>query len=58
MKDRIDKLRSQGIADNPQYSSYLADLEKKANEVLGVEEEAAPSTSQTGGTDFRSKYSY
>ena len=58
MKDRIDKLRSQGIADNPQYSSYLADLEKKANEVLGVEEEAAPSTGQTGGTDFRSKYSY
>jgi hypothetical protein len=42
MKDRIDKLRSQGIADNPQYSSYLADLEKKANEVLGVEEETAP----------------
>ena len=58
MKDRIDKLRSQGISDNPQYSSYLADLEKKANEVLGVEEEVAPSTGQTGGTDFRSKYSY
>jgi hypothetical protein len=44
MKDRIDKLRSQGIADNPQYSGYLADLEKKANEVLGVEEETAPAT--------------
>jgi len=58
MKDRIEKLRSQGIADNPQYSGYLADLEKKANEVLGVEEEATPSTGQTGGTDFRSKYSY
>jgi hypothetical protein len=42
LKDRIDKLRTQGIADNPQYSGYLADLEKKANEVLGVEEEAAP----------------
>jgi hypothetical protein len=44
LKDRIDKLKTQGIASNPQYSSYLADLEKKANEVLGVEEEAAPST--------------
>jgi hypothetical protein len=44
LKDRIDKLKTQGIANNPQYSGYLADLEKKANEVLGVEEEAAPAT--------------
>ena len=58
LKDRIDKLRTQGISNNPQYSGYIADLEKKANEVLGVEEEAAPATSQTSGTDFRSKYSY
>ena len=44
LKDRIDKLRTQGISSNPQYSGYLADLEKKANEVLGVEEETAPAT--------------
>jgi hypothetical protein len=58
LKDRIDKLRTQGISNNPQYSGYIADLEKKANEVLGVEEETAPATSQTSKTDFRSKYSY
>ena len=52
LKDRIDKLRTQGISNNPQYSSYLADLEKKANEVLGVEEEAAPPASQ-GNTRIR-----
>jgi len=44
LKDRIDKLRTQGISNNPQYSGYIADLEKKANEVLGVEEEAASAT--------------
>ena len=52
LKDRIDKLRTQGISNNPQYSSYLADLEKKANEVLGVEEEVAPPASQ-GNTRIR-----
>lgn len=46
LKDRIDKLRTQGISNNPQYSGYIADLEKKANEVLGVEEEAAAPTGQ------------
>ena len=58
LKDRIDKLRTQGISNNPQYSGYLADLEKKANEVLGVEEEAAPATvtqpsTVQGGTRIR-----
>lgn len=52
LKDRIDKLRTQGISNNPQYSGYIADLEKKANEVLGVEEEAAPPASQ-GNTRIR-----
>ena len=52
LKDRIDKLRTQGISNNPQYSSYLADLEKKANEVLGVEEEVTPPASQ-GNTRIR-----
>jgi hypothetical protein len=57
LKDRIDKLKTQGIANNPQYSGYLADLEKKANEVLGVEEEvsstvAQPATAQ-GNTRIR-----
>lgn len=52
LKDRIDKLRTQGISNNPQYSGYLADLEKKANEVLGVEEEAAPPAGQ-GNTRIR-----
>jgi preprotein translocase subunit SecD len=46
LKDRIDKLRTQGISNNPQYSGYIADLEKKANEVLGVEEEVAVPTGQ------------
>jgi len=46
LKDRIDKLRTQGISSNPQYSGYIADLEKKANEVLGVEEEVAVPTGQ------------
>jgi hypothetical protein len=46
LKDRIDKLRTQGISNNPQYSGYIADLEKKANEVLGVEEEVAAPTGQ------------
>jgi hypothetical protein len=58
LKDRIDKLKTQGISNNPQYSGYLADLEKKANEVLGVEEEAAPETvtqpsTVQGGTRIR-----
>ena len=52
LKDRIDKLRTQGISNNPQYSGYIADLEKKANEVLGVEEEVAPPASQ-GNTRIR-----
>lgn len=52
LKDRIEKLRTQGISNNPQYSGYIADLEKKANEVLGVEEEAAPPASQ-GNTRIR-----
>jgi len=46
LKDRIDKLRTQGISNNPQYSGYIADLEKKANEVLGVEEEASSTVAQ------------
>jgi len=58
LKDRIDKLRTQGISNNPQYSGYIADLEKKANEVLGVEDEAAPATvaqpsAVQGGTRIR-----
>jgi hypothetical protein len=58
LKDRSDKLRTQGISNNPQYSGYIADLEKKANEVLGVEEEAAPATvtqpsTVQGGTRIR-----
>ena len=53
LKDRIDKLRTQGISNNPQYSSYLADLEKKANEVLGVEEEVAAPPASQGNTRIR-----
>jgi hypothetical protein len=57
LKDRIDKLRTQGISNNPQYSGYIADLEKKANEVLGVEEEASSTVAQPsavqGGTRIR-----
>jgi len=67
LKDRIDKLRTQGISNNPQYSSYLDDLEKKANKVLEVEEEPpsgqAPSlpagvTPFTGSTNAASGFKY
>ena len=53
IKDRVEKLRTQGIADNPQYSGYLNELEKRADEILGVDSATQPTT-----TDFRSKYSY
>lgn len=37
IKDRVEKLRSQGITSNPQYAAYVNELERRANEILGVE---------------------
>jgi hypothetical protein len=37
IKDRAEKLRSQGITSNPQYASYVAELERRADEILGTE---------------------
>jgi hypothetical protein len=53
IKDRVEKLRMQGIASNPQYGAYVNELERRADEILGVETPTQPAT-----TDFRSKYSY
>lgn len=44
IKDRVEKLRMQGIADNPQYSGYLNELERRADRILGVD--AAPQQQQ------------
>lgn len=37
IKDRVEKLRMQGIDKNPQYGAYVNELERRANEILGVE---------------------
>lgn len=37
IKDRVEKLRLQGIDKNPQYGAYIDLLERRANEILGVE---------------------
>jgi hypothetical protein len=37
IKDRVEKLRMQGIDNNPQYSAYINELERRADEILGVE---------------------
>jgi len=53
IKDRVEKLRMQGITSNPQYGAYVNELERRADEILGVDSPTQPTT-----TDFRSKYSY
>lgn len=53
IKDRVEKLRMQGIDKNPQYGAYVNELERRADEILGVNTPTEPST-----TDFRSKYNY
>jgi len=40
IKDRVEKLKSQGITSNPQYAAYVNELERRANEILGVETES------------------
>lgn len=37
IKDRVEKLRMQGIDKNPQYGAYVNELERRADEILGVE---------------------
>jgi hypothetical protein len=69
MKDRVEKLRLQGIDKNPQYGAYIDDIERRANEVLGVKEESnsgqgaggsfeqtTPSASGQGGGGVRVKF--
>ena len=73
MKDRVEKLRLQGIDKNPQYGAYIDDIERRANEVLGVKEESnsgqgaggsfgqttSPASGQgTNAVNFRLKYEY
>jgi len=50
MKDRIDKLRSQGIDNNPQYSAYINELESKADAILGSQEQPSAAQPSAGGT--------
>jgi hypothetical protein len=37
IKDRVEKLRMQGITSNPQYGAYVNELERRADEILGIE---------------------
>jgi hypothetical protein len=37
IKDRVEKLRMQGITSNPQYGAYVNELERRADEILGFE---------------------
>jgi len=37
VKDRVEKLRMQGIDSNPQYSNYINELESRADAILGAE---------------------
>ena len=52
IKDRVEKLRSQGITSNPQYAAYVNELERRANEILGIESQSEPATTQ-GNTKIR-----
>lgn len=42
IKDRVEKLRMQGIDKNPQYGAYVNELERRADEILGIETTAQP----------------
>ncbi len=52
IKDRVEKLRLQGIDKNPQYGAYIDLLERRANEILGVEAPTQPAAAQ-GNTRIR-----
>ena len=50
IKDRVEKLRMQGIDNNPQYSAYINELESKADAVLGMQEQPSAAQPSAGGT--------
>jgi len=52
IKDRVEKLKSQGITSNPQYAAYVNELERRANEILGIDEQSQPAAAQ-GNTRIR-----
>jgi hypothetical protein len=49
IKDRVEKLRMQGITSNPQYGAYVNELERRADEVLGVDTQTQPATTAAQG---------
>jgi hypothetical protein len=49
IKDRVEKLRMQGITSNPQYGAYIDELERRADEILGVETQTQPATTAAQG---------
>lgn len=52
IKDRVEKLRSQGITSNPQYAAYVNELERRADEILGIDAQSQPAAAQ-GNTRIR-----
>jgi len=50
IKDRVEKLRMQGIDNNPQYSAYINELESKADAILGSQEQPSAAQPSAGGT--------
>ena len=49
IKDRVEKLRMQGITSNPQYGAYVNELERRADEILGFETQTQPATTAAQG---------
>ena len=50
MKDRVEKLRLQGIDKNPQYGAYINDLERRADAILGTQEQETQQPATGGGS--------
>jgi hypothetical protein len=50
IKDRVEKLRMQGIDNNPQYSAYINELESKADAILDSQEQPSAAQTSAGGT--------
>ena len=50
VKDRVEKLRMQGIDSNPQYSNYINELESRADAILGTQEQETQQPATGGGS--------
>ena len=50
VKDRVEKLRMQGIDSNPQYSNYINELESRADAILGMQEQEGQQPTTSGGS--------